>query len=327
MRARPDPRSRVAADTPPLTLSPEVADVLGQGGPVVALESTLIAHGLPRPLNLEVARELEAAVRARGAVPATIALLDGRIRVGLGEIELERLATDPEVRKVSRRDLGPVLASGQPGATTVAGTLACAALAGIRLLATGGLGGVHRGGELSMDVSADLHELARSPVGVVCAGAKAVLDLARTLEVLESLGVPVVGVGTDRFPAFYCLDSGLPTPHRVDGASQAAGLLTAHFALGAQAGVVLALPPPPADALPAAEVEAWLAEALQGAALDGLSGPQVTPFLLARLAEASGGRTLEANRALLARNAAFAAEVAVALAAGGRSPRPAIIPC
>ncbi|HOX46117.1 MAG TPA: pseudouridine-5'-phosphate glycosidase [Myxococcota bacterium] len=300
---------------PLLHVLPEVAEALAAGRPVVALESTVIAHGLPRPDNLAMARDMQAAVRAHGAVPATLALMDGRIRVGLSDAELERLATAREVRKVSRRDLAAVLARGELGATTVAGTLACAALAGIRLFATGGLGGVHRGGELSLDVSADLPELARSPLGVVCAGAKSVLDLPRTLEVLESLGVPVVGYGTGHFPAFFCQDSGLALPHRVDGPREAARMLAAHFAI-CPGGVVLAQPPPAGACLPATEVEALVAEAEVEARHQGVSGPALTPFLLARLVARSGGRTLAVNQALLLANAAAAADIAVALAAG-----------
>jgi pseudouridylate synthase len=298
-----------------LHASPEVAEALAAGRPVVALESTLIAHGLPRPDNLSMARDMQAAVRAHGAVPATVALVDGHIRVGLTELELERLANAREVRKVSRRDLAAVLARRELGATTVAGTLACAALAGIRLFATGGLGGVHRGGELSLDVSADLAELARSPLGVVCAGAKSVLDLPRTLEVLESLGVPVVGYGTGRFPAFFCQDSGLDLPHRVDGPGEAARLLATHFALG-PGGLVLAQPPPAAACLPEAEVEALVTEAEGEARRRGISGAALTPFLLARLVDRSGGRTLTVNKALLLANAAAAADIAAALARG-----------
>ncbi len=311
---------------PALDLAPEVAEALAAGRPVVALESTVIAHGLPRPDNLELARSMQACVRARGAVPATIALLDGRIRVGLDDAQLERLASDGGARKTSRRDLAAVLARRELGATTVAGTLACAALAGVRLFATGGLGGVHRGGEASLDVSADLHELARSPVAAVCAGAKSVLDLARTLEVLETLGVPVVGYGTDRFPAFFCRSSGLALPHRVDGPAQAADLLRLHWALPGAGGVVLAQPPPAATALAEAEVEGLVAEAEVEAARQGVRGAALTPFLLARLVARSGGRTLAANKALLLANADSAAAIAAALSRAEVGPPPAVDP-
>lgn len=296
----------------PTEPSPEVADALRSGRPVVALELTLICHGIPRPRNLTLARTVEAAVREAGAVPATVALLDGRIRVGLDDAELERLATAEGVAKCSPRDLAPVLASGNLGATTVAGTIFVAARLGIRLMATGGIGGVHRGGEASLDVSADLHELRRSGVAVVCSGAKIILDLPRTLEVLETLGVPVLGYGTADFPAFYLTASGLPVP-RVDGLDGLAAAIAAQAALGWPTGMVVANPPPAELALDPAELEAALARALAEARAQGVRGKDETPFLLARLAEASGGRSVVLNEALVVANARLAARAAAVL--------------
>ena len=296
-----------------LDLAPEVAAALAEGGPVVALETTAIAHGLPRPRNLETARAMDAAVRAEGAVPAWIALLDGRARVGLAADELASFANGGDVAKASRRDLGPLLAAGRPGATTVAGTLRIAHLAGIRVFATGGIGGVHRGAETSFDVSADLGALAAAPVAVVSAGAKLILDLQKTLEVLETLSVPVVGYDCDEFPAFYCRSAGLALPARVEGPREAAAVLRAHWALDPGCGLLFANPVPEAAALSRAECEGWIAAALDEAT--GIAGPEVTPFLLSRLAELSGGRTLGANVALLEDNARVAARIARALAA------------
>jgi len=288
----------------------------------VALESTLIAHGLPWPLNLETARAAEAAVRAEGAVPATIAVWHGRPTVGLQGAELEYLARTPGLRKASRRDLAAAVVHGACAATTVAATLALAHRAGLRVFATGGIGGVHPapalapGSRLNEDVSADLPELARTPLAVVCAGAKSILDLPSTLEVLETYGVPVVGYGTDEFPAFYLTTSGLPVSARVDSAAEAADLLRAHWGLGG-AGVVLAQPLPAEAALEPALFRAALARAERRAAEAGVRGPALTPFLLAQLAEITEGRTLRANQALIVSNARLAARVARALAQGG----------
>jgi pseudouridine-5'-phosphate glycosidase len=298
----------------PIEPSPEVADALGSGRPVVALESTLICHGIPRPRNLTLARTIEATVREVGAVPATVALLDGRIRVGLDDSELERLATAEGVGKCSPRDLAPVLASGSLGATTIAGTIFVAARLGIRLMATGGIGGVHRGGEASLDVSADLHELRRSGVAVVCSGAKIILDLPRTLEVLETLGVPVLGYGTADFPAFYLTASGLPVP-RIDGLEALAHVIAAQAALGWPSGLVVANPPPAELALDPPELEVALRDALADAKAQGVRGKDETPFLLAHLAEASSGRSVTLNEALVVANARLAAQVATVLRA------------
>jgi pseudouridine-5'-phosphate glycosidase len=299
-----------------LALGPEVASALAEGRAVVALETTAVAHGLPRPQNLEAVRALDAAVRGEGAVPAWIALLDGRARVGLAVDEVMAFAGSDDVAKASRRDLGPLLAAGRPGATTVAGTLRVARLAGIRVFATGGIGGVHRSAETSFDVSADLAALAALPVTLVSAGAKLILDLRKTLEVLETLSVPVVGYGCDEFPAFYCRSAGLALPARVDGPKEAAAVLRAHWALNPECGLLFANPVPEEAALPRAEVEGWIEAALEEAAAAGIAGPEVTPFLLSRLAELSGGRTLSANLALLEDNARVAARIARALAAG-----------
>jgi pseudouridine-5'-phosphate glycosidase len=301
-----------------IDLAPDVAAALAAGEPLVALESTAIAHGLPWPDNLAVALEMEAAVRAVGAVPATIAVLDGRIRVGLTGAELERVARDRGLAKLSWRDLPVVLARGGSGATTVAGTLAVSGRVGIQVFATGGLGGVHPGAEATFDVSADLGALARTPCLVVCAGAKSLLDLARTLELLETLGVPVLGYGTDDFPAFYTRRSGLPVA-RVDSAAEAAAVARAQWTLGLGGGLVLAVPVPADAALEEAEVADALAGAHARAAAAGVRGPALTPFLLADLHERSGGRTLAANAALLRQNAAVGGAVAVALASGGES--------
>jgi pseudouridine-5'-phosphate glycosidase len=298
-----------------LRILPEVAEALAAGRGVVALESTIITHGLPAPKNLEVARDLEAEARAGGAVPATIALLDGRICIGLADDELERLAGSTEVAKVSRADLPAVLADGTSGATTVAATMICAALAGIRVFGTGGLGGVHRGAETSFDISADLQELGRTPVAVVCAGAKAILDLPKTLEVLETLGVPVIGYGCDELPAFYSRDSGLPVPLRRDSAAEVAEVMALKWQLGLGGGLVVANPIPEAAAIPAAQIAGHIETALAEAAQQGLQGKAVTPFLLARLEALTGGASLAANIALVRSNVRLAAEIAVAYAA------------
>jgi pseudouridylate synthase len=282
---------------------------------VVALESTVIAHGLPRPRNLETARQVERDVRDAGAVPATICLADGVQVVGASDQLLARLANEDGVAKISTRDLAPFLArvpADQLGATTVAATAEIAARAGIEVFATGGIGGVHRGAERTMDVSADLLALAAHPVVVVCAGAKLVLDLAKTLEQLETLGVPVVGYQTDELPAFYVRSSGLPVPHRVDDAQAAARI--ARLQLGRGAGMLVCVPIPEASALPRAELEREIDDALAAADKAGVRGSEVTPFLLAHLGDASSGRTLDANVALLRNNARVAAAIATALA-------------
>ena len=297
----------------------EVAAAIAEGCPVVALESTLISHGLPRPRNLDVARRLEAAVREGGAVPATVGIVGGRPIVGLSDAELTLLATAASVRKCSRRDVALVVARGEHGATTVAGTLALIGIAGIQVFATGGIGGVHRGAEQTFDVSADLVELARSRAIVVCAGAKALLDLPRTIEVLETAGVPILGWRTDELPAFYSSASGLPVTARIETAAEAARVALATWELGIGGGVLVGVPPPPGTTLANERVEQSLADALAEADRRGLRGPEVTPFLLRAVAEATGGESVEANLALLENNARVGAEIAVALSeASGR---------
>jgi pseudouridine-5'-phosphate glycosidase len=293
-----------------LSIAPEVAKSLADGAPVVALESTVIAHGLPRPRNLDTAKALETEIRALGAVPATIALHDGVAVVGAGDILLERLANE-NVTKVSLRDIAPVLAARSLGATTVAATVEIAAAAGIQVLATGGIGGVHRGAEQSFDESADLETIARHPVVVVSAGAKFVLDLALTLERLETLGVPVLGYGTDEFPAFYVRSSGLRLAHRVNDALGAARIAKEQLARGA--GMLLCVPVPAESALDREEVEAQVRNAISAADRDGVRGAELTPYLLRALGEATSYRALDANIALLRANAQVAARLAYAL--------------
>jgi pseudouridine-5'-phosphate glycosidase len=312
--AEPIVRERFMS-APPIHVAEEVAAALRDGRAVVALESTLIAHGLPWPQNLETARASEAAVRAHGAVPATIAVWNGRPTVGLDAAAVEHLARTRDARKASSRDLAAAVAAGCHAATTVAATLRLAERAGVRVMATGGIGGVHPPrvvGRPVPDVSADLTELARSPTAVVCAGAKNILDLPATLEVLETHSVPVVGYRTDRFPAFYVVDSGLPVSSRVDTAADAANLLQAHWRLGG-AGVVLVQPPPADLALSPQEFDDLWPRAERAATDDGVTGARLTPFLLARLAEWTSGRTLAVNHALIVADSALAAQVAVAL--------------
>lgn len=296
-------------------LSPAVQAARAAGRPVVALESTIVAHGMPWPENLNTARAVEAVIRAEGAEPATIALMDGRIHVGLQDAELERLANTPGVHKTSRRDLPAVLASGGLGATTVAATMICARLAGIEVFVTGGIGGVHRGAEQSFDISADLQELARTPVAVVCAGAKSILDIGLTLEYLETHGVPVLSCGQDAFAAFYVRDSGHRADFRLDDAQEQARFIRTQWTLGLSTGVVLATPVPAANALAREEVDSWIDTALREAQDQGVVGKAVTPFLLSRIAQLSGGRSLTANIALVKHNAQVGARLALALAA------------
>ncbi|RMD93316.1 MAG: pseudouridine-5'-phosphate glycosidase, partial [Alphaproteobacteria bacterium] len=285
----------------------------------VALESTIITHGMPWPQNLETARAVEAAVRAAGAVPATIAVIEGEIRVGLAAAELEALARQGArgLRKLSRADLAATLAEGGSGATTVAATMIAARLAGIEVFATGGIGGVHRGGETSLDISADLHELAQTPVTVVSAGPKAILDIERTLEVLETLGVPVIAVGQDRLPAFWSRDSGLDAPLRMDDAATIARAHLMRRALGLPGGQLVANPVPAEAAIPRAEIEAAIAGALSDAEAQGVRGKALTPFLLDRIFHLTGGRSLASNISLVLANAGLAARVAAEIVAQG----------
>jgi pseudouridine-5'-phosphate glycosidase len=283
---------------------------LANGQAAVALESAVITHGLPRPINLELARRMEAEVRKAGALPATTAVFQGSVRLGLTAEELETLALDEAAAKITRRDLGPARFAGQSGGTTVSAALAIATAAGLRVLATGGIGGVHRGS--TGDISADLPELARTPVAVVCSGAKAILDLPRTLEWLETASVPVIGYQTREFPAFYAVQSGLPLSLTVKTAREAADLLRSHWEVEAAAGALICLPCPAEDALDHAEVERLVSQATRAAEQQGIHGPALTPFLIAGLSEHSGGRTLKANLALLRNNARVAAEIALA---------------
>ncbi len=296
----------------PLSFAPEVAAARDAGRPIVALESTIITHGMPYPQNLEMARAVEAAVRQAGAVPATIALMGGRIHVGLTDAALEELAQATGVMKVSRADLAVCLTTGRTGATTVAATMICAALAGIRVFATGGIGGVHRGVERTMDVSADLTELAQTPVTVVSAGAKAILDIPRTVEMLETLGVPVIAVGQDAIPAFWSRDSGLPAPLRLDDPAEIAAAARMRRALGIPGGQLVVNPIPAEAEIPRAEMIPVVDAALAEAEAQGIAAKAVTPFLLDRIFALTEGRSLQANIALVLSNARLAARIAAA---------------
>ena len=301
---------RVSADW--VRVLPEVRDALAARRPVVALESTIVAHGMPYPANLETALAVESIVREEGAVPATVAVVDGAVQVGCDASVLERLASEPGVAKVSRRDMPVVLAQGNLGATTVSGTLIGAGLAGIRVFVTGGIGGVHRGVADTWDISADLDELARHDVAVVSAGAKSILDLPKTLEVLETKGITVLGYGTDEFPAFFTPQSGIPVAHRADTPEQVASILKAKWGLGLKGGVLVANPVPAEFGF---DASAATDKALADAARQGIEGKALTPFLLKHIAEATGGQSLAANVALVKHNARIGAQIAVAHAA------------
>lgn len=302
--------------TLPLAPSEEIRTALAEGHPVVALESTIISHGLPWPDNIETALAVEADIRATGAIPATIALLDGQIRVGLGADDLQQLAQGKGVRKVSRADLTDCLMRNDAGSTTVAATMICAHLAGIAVFATGGIGGVHRGAETSFDISADLHELARTPVSVVAAGPKAVLDLPKTLEVLETLGVPVIAYGQDDLPAFWSRSSGLRAPLRADSPDEIARSHHLRAALGLAGGQLVANPVPPHAEIPAADLAPAIEAALARAQAEGITAKEVTPFLLAQILSLTQGRSVITNKALVRNNANLAGRIAVALAKG-----------
>jgi pseudouridine-5'-phosphate glycosidase len=301
----------------PVSFSAEVAAAKSDGAPVVALESTIITHGMPYPGNLEMAESVEAIIRAEGAVPATIAVIEGQLHVGLDREALHGLARTTDAMKLSRADLAFAISEGRTGATTVAATMIAAARAGIRVFATGGIGGVHRKAEESFDISADLEELARTPVIVVCAGAKAILDVPKTLEVLETKGVPVVTVGQDEFPAFWSRGSGLKSPLRLDTPARIAAFQTARETLGIGGGMLIGNPVPERDEIPREEMEIHIREALARADAQGVAGKAVTPFLLATIFEITGGRSLATNIALVENNARLAARIAVAL--DGRS--------
>jgi len=291
----------------------EVQDALAENRPVVALESTIIAHGMPHPQNLETAQALEQIIRDHGAVPATIAVIAGDFKVGLSAAELFVLATERDVMKLSVRDLPLAAAKKLHGATTVAATMRLAARAGIRVFATGGIGGVHRGAETTFDISADLTELAETPVAVVSAGAKSILDIGRTLEMLETLSVPVIAYQSDAFPAFYSRESGFAAPMRLDTPLEIANFLKARWELSPKGGVSIANPIPLADEIPAAKIEAQIKAALDDAAKSGIVGKETTPFLLKRVNEATAGASLKANIALVKNNTRLAAEIALAL--------------
>ncbi len=295
-------------------IAPALGEAIAAGAPVVALETTAIAHGFPGPQNLDVARALDRSVRAAGALPAFIGLIEGRVIVGLDDRQIARLAGG-NAMKVSRADLAFAVTTGRDGATTVAATMICAARAGLSVFATGGIGGVHRGVERTLDVSADLEELGRTPIAVVCAGAKSILDLPRTMEYLETRGVPVVGYRTDVLPAFHVRDSGIALAHRIDDVPGLARLIAVQRGLGLMSGIVITNPVPTRHALAGPPMEAAIEAAIEAAARSGVGGKALTPFLLDRLAEFTGGDTLKANAALLESNASLAGQVAVALAA------------
>jgi pseudouridine-5'-phosphate glycosidase len=298
---------------PYLLLSAEVAAARAAGKPIVALESTIISHGMPYPQNVETAREVEQVIRDAGAVPATIAIIKGRICVGLSEEQLELLGSSKDAMKVSRRDLPYVLAQGKLGATTVAATMICAELAGIQVFVTGGIGGVHRGAETSFDISADLQELAHTSVAVVCAGVKSILDIGLTLEYLETHGVPVISVGQPGFPAFFTRESGFNADFQIDRAAEQASFIRTKWDLGLEGGVVVANPVPPEAAMPGEEIDRIIEQALGEAQQQGVSGKAITPFLLDRIKQLTGGRSLATNIALVKHNALAGARLAVAL--------------
>lgn len=298
---------------PYLLLSPEVAAARAAGKPVVALESTIISHGMPYPQNVQTAREVEQLIRDAGAVPATIAIIDGRICIGLSDAQLELLGSSPDAMKVSRRDLAYVLAQRKLGATTVAATMICAELAGIQVFVTGGIGGVHRGAETSFDISADLQELAHTSVAVVCAGVKSILDIGLTLEYLETQGVPVVSVGQPGFPAFFTRESGFKADFQLDSAQDQARFIRTKWDLGLKGGVVVSNPVPEESAMPKEEIDRITEQALAEAQQRGVTGKAVTPFLLDRIKQLTGGRSLSTNIALVKHNAMVGARLAVAL--------------
>ena len=298
-----------------IKLTEELKSAIAQNKPLVALESTIIAHGMPFPQNLEMAREVEQIIRDNGAIPATIAVIDGELRAGLSTSELEHFAkTGPSIIKVSTRDLPYVVARKITGATTVASTMRLAAMAGIHTFATGGIGGAHRGANMNFDISADLIEFSQSNVAVVTAGAKAILDLALTLETLETFGVPVVGYGTDDFPAFYSRSSGHKVSMRCNTPQEIAAMMKAKWAMDLKGGIVIANPIPHEAEIPSAEIAPTIAKAITEAKAQNITGKNVTPFLLKRLAEITQGRSLTANIALVKNNAKLAAEIAVAYA-------------
>ena len=297
-----------------LDIAPEVKSAVEAGKPVVALESTILSHGMPYPENLTFAAEVERIIRAEGAIPATMAIIDGRMKVGLTADELELMCKGEGVAKVSRRDLPILLATGGTGATTVATTMILASLAGIKIFATGGIGGVHRGAEVTMDISADLQELAHTPVAVVCAGAKMILDIGLTLEYLETMGVPVLGYNTDQFPAFYCRKSGFGVDYTAKSPAEIAKIARTKWDLGLAGGMLIGNPVPEEYALDFDEMSAVIDKALAAAEKDHVHGKNITPYLLAHIVEYTGGKSLATNIQLAYNNARLAAKVAVELA-------------
>src|SRR5690606_11124245 len=295
-----------------LTYSQEVQEAFATGKPVVALESTIISHGMPYPQNVQTAREVEQIIRDNGAVPATIALIDGKIKIGLSDEELEMFGNSQGVAKASRRDLAYLIATKQLGATTVATTMIAASLAGIKIFVTGGIGGVHRGAETTMDISADLEELAQTDVAVICAGAKSILDLGLTLEYLETNGVPVIGYGTDVLPAFFTRESDFGLNIRVDEPQTVADILRVKWDLGLKGGAVIANPIPEADAMDKSFIDGIIEDALKEAGEQNIAGKDVTPFMLGKVKDLTEGRSLEANIALVKNNAVVGAKIAVA---------------
>ncbi|UFU00295.1 pseudouridine-5'-phosphate glycosidase [Radiobacillus kanasensis] len=296
-----------------LSYSQEVQEAMDQNKPIVALETTIISHGMPYPQNVEMAKIVEQIIRNQGAVPATIGLMNGKIKIGLSEEELLEFATNQSVEKVSRRDFPYILATGKIGATTVAATMIAAQLAGIKVFATGGIGGVHRGGELSMDVSADLTELSQTNVAVVCAGAKSILDVGRTLEYLETEGVPVVGYKSETFPTFYTRESDYKVDFQLDSPEEVARLLDTKWKLDLNGGAIIANPVPEEAAMNYDEMEALIAKVIEDANEQGITGKNVTPFVLDQVKQRTEGRSLETNIALVKHNAEVAGQIAVAL--------------
>ncbi len=297
---------------PSLVIHPEIQQALSMNKPIVALESTIIAHGMAYPQNVETARAVERIVRDEGAIPATVAIIGGKISIGLDDVTLEMLGSSREVKKASRRDIPIITARGLDGATTVSATMFCASLAHISVFVTGGIGGVHRGASSTFDVSADLTELARTPVAVVCAGAKSILDLSLTLEKLETYGVPVLGYQSDEFPSFYSRKSGLSVDYRVDSPEEVAAIMNMKWSLGLEGGIVVANPIPESDEIPGEEMERFIKKALDDAEALGVKGKTLTPFLLDRLYHLTKGKSLETNIALVKHNARIGARIAVA---------------
>lgn len=307
---------------PILTISPEVQAAIASGKGVVALESTIITHGMPYPQNRDTAQQVEAAVREMGAIPATIAILGGQVMIGLGPEQLETLSRSTDAMKLSRADLAMAIAQRVNGSTTVAATMILARLAGISVFATGGIGGVHRGAESTFDISADLQELGRTPVNVVCAGAKAILDIPKTLEVLETLGVPVLAYGQDEIPAFWSRSSGLKAPLRADDVASIVEFLKARQSLQLHGGVLITNPVPADDEIPQPEMQSVIDQAVSESVQAGISGKQVTPWLLSRIVEITDGRSLATNQSLIINNARLAAQLAVSLGRLPPAPEP-----